>query len=122
VLKASGITRDEAVDNPQAVLDILAFHMEGPAPKLPSRMTLKRNMAAAANIKHEDPLKSYKDLKKLGQGASGVVFSAVHKKTNERVRDFQTSSTIVFGSQRIAFLSQGCAQDLSYFGSSRVDQ
>lgn len=85
VLKASGITRDEAVDNPQAVLDILAFHMEGPAPKLPSRMSLKRNMAAASNIRHEDPLKYYKDLKKLGQGASGVVFSALHKKTNERV-------------------------------------
>lgn len=30
VLKASGITKEEAVEHPQAVLDALAFHMDGP--------------------------------------------------------------------------------------------
>jgi hypothetical protein len=29
VLKASGITKEEAVEHPQAVLDALAFHMDG---------------------------------------------------------------------------------------------
>lgn len=32
MLKASGITKEEAVEHPQAVLDALAFHMDGPAP------------------------------------------------------------------------------------------
>ncbi len=31
VLKASGITKEEAVEHPQAVLDALAFHMDGPS-------------------------------------------------------------------------------------------
>ena len=30
VLKASGITKEETSRNPQAVLDVLAFHMDGP--------------------------------------------------------------------------------------------
>ncbi|RYH19700.1 hypothetical protein EON65_25685 [archaeon] len=32
VLKASGITKEETDRNPQAVLDVLNFHMEGPPP------------------------------------------------------------------------------------------
>ena len=30
LLKASGITKDETMANPQAVIDVLHFHMEGP--------------------------------------------------------------------------------------------
>lgn len=36
VLKASGITKEEAVEHPQAVLDALAFHMDGP-PRKPAQ-------------------------------------------------------------------------------------
>lgn len=51
VLKASGITKEEAVEHPQAVLDALAFHMDGPQPaaqqmrpKMPSRESIARNV------------------------------------------------------------------------------
>lgn len=47
VLKASGITKEEAVEHPQAVLDALAFHMDGPQPaaqqmrpKMPSKESI----------------------------------------------------------------------------------
>lgn len=83
VLKASGITKKEAVENPQAVLDVLTFHMEGPK-TLPSRNSLKMEMSTAALVRNEDPLKYYGDLKKLGQGASGVVYSAVEKATGHK--------------------------------------
>lgn len=50
VLKASGITKEEAVEHPQAVLDALAFHMDGAQakgqqrPKMPSRESIARTV------------------------------------------------------------------------------
>lgn len=52
VLKASGITKEEAVEHPQAVLDALAFHMDGPAPppaqpmrpKMPSKKDVTKTV------------------------------------------------------------------------------
>ena len=51
VLKASGITKEEAVEHPQAVLDALAFHMDGahPAaqqmrPKMPSKEAIAKTV------------------------------------------------------------------------------
>ena len=57
VLKASGISKEETAANPQAVLDVLTFHMDGPPPTskhmtpLPSRLSMARDMAATADIK-----------------------------------------------------------------------
>jgi hypothetical protein len=47
VLKVSGITKQEAVDHPQAVLAALNFHMQGPAPpaQLPTRAAVEQQMA-----------------------------------------------------------------------------
>eukprot|EP01035_Chromulina_nebulosa_P017006 gene17006-22508_t len=69
VLKASGISKEDTDLNPQAVLDVLTFHMEGP-PKMPSR---------------EDYAKYYQNLKKLGQGASGTVYSATDGRSGKVV-------------------------------------
>lgn len=48
VLKASGITKEEAVEHPQAVLDALAFHMDGPPRKqsqaMPPQMPTKQDI------------------------------------------------------------------------------
>jgi serine/threonine protein kinase len=96
VLKASGISREETNANPQAVLDVLNFHMDGPPPlskqkkemtplPLPSRASMARNMAVASDIKTTDYREFYQDFRKLGQGASGVVYSAVDKRNGRKI-------------------------------------
>ncbi len=85
VLKASGITKEDTDRNPQAVLDVLTFHMEGPAPRLPSRMSVARHINKDKLLKQESYKNHYGGLKKLGQGASGVVYSATDRKTGRKV-------------------------------------
>lgn len=85
VLKASGISKEETDRNPQAVLDVLTFHMEGPPPRMPTRATMARKFDAAMSIKSDDYRKYYGDFKKLGQGASGTVYSAVDKRSQRKV-------------------------------------
>ena len=94
VLKASGISREETNANPQAVLDVLNFHMDGPPPAtkqkkemapLPSRASMARNLAVASDIKTTDYKEFYQDFRKLGQGASGVVYSAVDKRNGRKL-------------------------------------
>lgn len=85
VLKASGISKEETDQNPQAVLDVLTFHMEGPPPKMPSRASVARDFTEAMQLKKEDYNKYYKNLRKLGQGASGIVYSAVDSRTGRKV-------------------------------------
>jgi serine/threonine protein kinase len=90
VLKASGITKAETAANPQAVLDVLQFHLEGPAPHpktraMPSRMSVKKKISANTLLKKESYKKHYTGMRKLGQGASGVVYSATDKRTGRKV-------------------------------------
>lgn len=86
LLKSSGITKAETDANPQAVLDVLTFHMEGVQPmKLPSRASMVRKFDTALSIKKEDYKSNYKNFKKLGQGASGTVYSAIDKQSNRKV-------------------------------------
>ena len=88
LLKASGITKAETMANPQAVIDVLHFHMEGPqkAPSLPSgRESVQRKIDRVVQIRNEDYKGYFTDLKKLGQGASGVVYSAKNKATSKVV-------------------------------------
>ena len=49
LLKASGITKEDAVANPQAVLDCLAFHMEGPPPPVPSDKKLENDIQVSTH-------------------------------------------------------------------------
>jgi serine/threonine protein kinase len=84
MLKASAITKDDVQAHPQAVLDVLQFQLQGVAPKMPSVESLRLASAAAVEIKKADPNKFYKRIRKLGEGASGVVFEAIQKKTGKR--------------------------------------
>lgn len=85
VLKASGITKEETQRNPQAVLDVLTFHMEGPPPKMPTRLSMTRAIDTDKLLKKENYKVHYGGLKKLGQGASGIVYSATHRQTGRKV-------------------------------------
>jgi serine/threonine protein kinase len=71
---ASGISREEVRRNPQEVLDVLQFHMDGPPPKLPSRSSLQKKTAEAVKILKADPTRVFRRTKELGRGASGVVY------------------------------------------------
>ncbi|CAN0063527.1 unnamed protein product, partial [Sphacelaria rigidula] len=91
VLKASGITKEEAVEHPQAVLDALAFHMDGPPrkqsqampPQMPTKQDITKTVTEAMPLKTEDPMQFYTDMKKLGQGASGTVFVGTDVRNGE---------------------------------------
>jgi serine/threonine protein kinase len=87
VLKASGISKEESTANPQAVLDVLSFHMEGgPKPKeLPTQESSDKLISEAANIRQEDYKTMYSGMKQLGQGASGIVYSATCNSTGRKV-------------------------------------
>lgn len=91
VLKASGISKEESVNNPQAVLDVLNFHMDGgkvdksKQTRLPKSSSVRQDISKAVTIKPEDYTQHFGQLKKLGQGASGVVFSALRLSDNLKV-------------------------------------
>jgi serine/threonine protein kinase len=86
ILKASGITKEETDRNPQAVLDVLTFHMEGPQPpRMPTRMSIARKINRTELLRQESYKDFYGGLKKLGQGASGVVYSATCRRTGRKV-------------------------------------
>lgn len=85
VLKGSGITKEEATANPQAVLDVLTFHMDGGPQKIPTRASVARRLEESTFIQKGDYRPNFSNLKKLGQGASGVVYSAVDKRNGRQV-------------------------------------
>jgi serine/threonine protein kinase len=97
VLKASGISKEETAANPQAVLDILSFHMEGgseavsppPPPPPPKQLQNEKIVTAqiteAANIINADYKDKFSGLKKLGEGAGGIVYSAIDNETKNKV-------------------------------------
>jgi hypothetical protein len=85
LLKESGITKEEAIENPQAVLACLNFHIEGPPPLVPSGKALEADIARNVDIKSEDPLKYFSELRRLGQGASGTVYSAKDSRSGRSV-------------------------------------
>lgn len=89
VLATSGVTKEEVISHPEAAMNALRITMEGPPPK-PSRQGPSGAHGARHSAEHrqlpiksEDPKKSYADLKKIGQGASGIVYSARHVETGE---------------------------------------
>lgn len=75
LLGVSGISKAEVAANPQEVLDVLQFHLQGPPPKLPTRQSLDARLTEAGAINTSiNPATVYSDLKKLGEGASGQVY------------------------------------------------
>jgi hypothetical protein len=89
MLKSSGITKDVVVANPKAVVEVLRFAQgqqnpqdavsNGGAPPGESSQSLDEL------VSKDDPTRMYNDLKKIGEGAAGEVFSAVAVKNNQKV-------------------------------------
>ena len=86
LLAGSGISKEERLQNPQEVLDVLQFKTQGlPPRKMPTRMTLDRDILKAVEIGTFDPNKILTREKKLGEGAGGVVYVCTDQRTQERV-------------------------------------
>lgn len=87
LLKVSGISREDVQAHPDEVLDVLKFHLEGPAapPKLPSRQTLQRDMLRAVEIASFNPDKIIRRERKIGEGAGGVVYMGVDLRSKQKV-------------------------------------
>lgn len=84
LLKVSGISNAEVVENPDAVLGILQTHMNG-IKALPSAAQYDKEMVSAVHIRKDDPNKFYFREKKLGEGAGGEVWRARDIKTSKLV-------------------------------------
>ena len=83
LLKASEISKDEVLKNPDEVLDVLNFHIKGP-PKIPTLNVLRQDMREAVKIEKENPSRKYTKQRKLGEGAAGEVFECINKKTGRK--------------------------------------
>jgi len=91
LLKAGGVTKDDVLQNPELVLDVLEFtHNQIKKAEEDARSAneaLPPEKAVTLNdlVSKEDPNKLYLNLTKIGEGAAGEVFLAVDAKTNEKV-------------------------------------
>jgi len=108
MLKNANITREEVIENADAVLEVLEFANRGnqPAQKnKPANVPISEAKRAGAGkadfevqplpaekpltldqlVSQEDPTTIYFDMKKIGEGAAGEVFVATTKKTNKKV-------------------------------------
>jgi len=82
LLKASGITKEQAIIHPEEVLDCLHFHLTRSTPRqLPSRATIKKNFSEVTIIKPQNPITEFTNFEMLGRGASGIVYAATHIST-----------------------------------------
>ncbi|KAK8799688.1 hypothetical protein WA158_006236 [Blastocystis sp. Blastoise] len=85
-LAAAHITKEEAINNKEAVLEILNFHFTGNQTPLPSRMSLQRNVKEAAYMRYDDPMKIFRGInQRLGEGASGAVYKATDPRDGKKV-------------------------------------
>jgi p21-activated kinase 1 len=79
LLQRSGISKDDALANPQNVLDVLKFNTDGhklPKPvHKPNEAEFKKLMKESASVKSDvDPKSVFRNLKKVGEGSSGTVY------------------------------------------------
>lgn len=100
LLKASGITRQEVMANPHALLNVLEFNQNyylNPAPVAVEDKTMDTEALQRAPTKAvadvslndfispEDPCQLFSELEKLGEGANGEVYVGVDNRTKDKV-------------------------------------
>lgn len=94
LLKTSGITRDEAIANPDETLQVLEFQSNymkdekpahKPEPAAPAPLPEEKPQTLSELVSKENPVNLYKNMEKIGEGAAGEVFVATHIKTGRKV-------------------------------------
>jgi len=90
MLKSSGITRDEVLENHEEVLSLLEFQDNFQNQKniiqlQPQPLPEDKNIKLEDLISQEDPTTVFTDLVKIGEGAAGEVFLATRTKDERRV-------------------------------------
>jgi len=92
LLKASGISKNEVTSNPEEVIKVLEFHGAMKEKKLDTFGTVKvqplpseQNQNLDELISKEDPTRIFQDSRKIGEGAAGEVFFALHSRTKQKV-------------------------------------
>ncbi|KAJ1473287.1 P21-Rho-binding domain-containing protein [Baffinella frigidus] len=86
LLKGSGISKEETMQNPQVVLDVLEFQAGGgrrPAP--PRKADFREARKSAVEFRLQDPNLDLRDLTIVGQGSSGAVYLGVERETGRQV-------------------------------------
>ena len=90
MLKSSGITKDVVVANPKAVVEVLRFaqgaqNQQDVATSSTTSPPGENSASLEELVSKDDPTKMYVDLKKIGEGAAGEVFSAIAVRNNQKV-------------------------------------
>jgi len=85
LMKAGGLTREDVQKDSDAVLKVLEFQsnfINQDASKADSRLPEEKSLTLHDVVSKEDPRLIYFDIEKIGEGAAGEVFRALHKSKN----------------------------------------
>jgi len=90
MLKTSGITRDEAIANPDDALKVLEFQSnyfkgENKSQMIPNPLPEDKPITLTELVSKENPNLLYKNMEKIGEGAAGEVFVANSVKKEKKV-------------------------------------
>lgn len=129
---AGQISKDEVIENPDAVLDILEFQSSAvkqqqqseastESAPLPPEKTITLNDL----VSKEDPSRIYVNAKLVGEGAAGQVFVATHATTREQVAIKKmelTAQNIKLLTSEIHIMKESVHESIvRYHDSFRVD-
>jgi serine/threonine protein kinase len=91
LLKGSNITKEDVLENPDLVLDVLEFthnqikKAEEDAKSINEALPPEKAITLNDLVSKDDPTKIYLNPTKIGEGAAGEVFLATDTKTNEQI-------------------------------------
>uniref|UniRef100_A0A7S0M8Q2 Non-specific serine/threonine protein kinase n=1 Tax=Cryptomonas curvata TaxID=233186 RepID=A0A7S0M8Q2_9CRYP len=87
LLRMNHITKEDAKEHGDAIIDILRFHQEqGCEPKLPTQQQASREAQLAVQFQKEDPAGRYDmSVKPIGQGGMGTIYLGQDRRTDRRV-------------------------------------
>lgn len=84
LLATTGISKEDAMANKEDVIGVLQFHMAG-LPKMQTNKEIQKKLNKAIDFRNDDPRKYYDLGVRLGQGAGGIVYEAIDKRTRTKV-------------------------------------
>jgi serine/threonine protein kinase len=85
LMKAGGLTREDVQKDSDAVLKVLEFQsnfINQDSSKVDAKLPDEKSLTLNDVVCKDDPRQLYTDIVKIGEGAAGEVFSALHKAKN----------------------------------------